>query len=302
MLSSSSPHRPAQWSATIRVCDVVAPRHFGMTLHAPPIAGAAQAGQFVHILPRDAQLVDPLLRRAFSIMAARPEAGEIDILFRAGGSGTTQIASKIPGQILDLIGPLGRPFDLRLFHVKQPAEKDSPTSSIALSPILVGGGVGVPPLVFLGKSLREAQFEPSMLLGARGATEVLGLKPLGALGIPTHIATDDGSLGHHGRVTDLLEQALQNSPRAVVYACGPLPMLRAVAQITARFAVPCQVSLEENMPCGIGVCNGCVVAMKASAMAPEESSQNGAAEYGRYQRVCVAGPALWADEVDWEVR
>lgn len=299
--------------ATILAFQEVAPRHFLMTLSAPNVARAARAGQFVHVLPREARLFDPLLRRAFSIMAARPDTGEIDILFRVEGSGTAQIAAKSAGESLDLIGPLGQPFDLRLFHVKQPEHERQLTpkadillpveweSSADIRPVLVGGGVGVPPLIFLGKTFRAARLEPLTLIGARSAAEVLGVAQLGELRIETRVATDDGSDGHTGRVTELLEIALQNGPRAVVYACGPLPMLRAVAALSARYQAPCQVSLEENMPCGIGVCNGCVVAMKVGASSHQSAAQN-ASDYERYQRVCVAGPALWADRVDWEAK
>lgn len=159
-------------------------------------------------------------------------------------------------------------------------------------PILVGGGVGVPPLIFLGRTLRRQGFEPLMLLGARGIGEVLGRDDLQQLAIETRIATDDGSLGRRGHVTELLEEALQGDAKRVIYACGPWPMLRAVAALAACFQVPCQVSLEENMPCGIGVCNGCVIAMR--------QEEDAASDYGRYQRICMAGPALWADQVDWE--
>ena len=106
--------------------------------------------------------------------------------------------------------------------------------------------------------------------------------------VPVHIATDDGSLGHQGFVTDLLKVELARDKNAVVYACGPLPMLRATARVCADFDVPCQVSLEENMPCGVGVCNGCVVPV---AQAGDD--------YGLYRRICVEGPVLWAHEINW---
>ncbi len=249
-------------------------------------------------------------------MAVRGE--EIDILFRVEGRGTAQIAGKHRGETLDVLGPLGQPFDLSLFHVKQDenqggrqGDEQSGNRAIEMgvrTPILVAGGVGVPPMVFLGATLKAMGIEPLMLIGARSAGEFLGLDDFRQLQIETRTATDDGSAGHAGRVTQLLEFALQTQPRAVVYACGPLPMLRAVAQMAARFGAACQVSLEENMPCGIGVCNGCVVAMKADAEAgceTEGESQKEKAnlkggDYGRYRRICVAGPALWANEVDWE--
>lgn len=288
---SSSPLQPLLVSIT--AIENVAPHHFLFSLRAPKIAQTARAGQFIHVLPRSSQLFDPFLRRAFSLLAAREE--EIDILFRVEGNGTAQIAEKRVGDTLDVLGPLGCAFDTALFHVKQ---KFNP---IPLKPILVGGGVGVPPLVFLGKTFVEAGYAPLMLLGARSASEVLGVKLFDQLHIETRISTDDGSLGQTGRVTELLSYALERDRRAVIYACGPLPMLRAVAGVAARYGAPCQVSLEENMPCGIGVCNGCVVAIKENRIGDQDEKRaNNASDYGRYQRICVVGPALWADKIDWE--
>ncbi|MBW3634891.1 MAG: dihydroorotate dehydrogenase electron transfer subunit [Armatimonadetes bacterium] len=261
----------------------VAPLHFQMSLLAPVIASRALAGQFVHVLPRNAGASDPFLRRAFSIMATRGD--EIDILFRVEGRGTRQLSMLRVGDNLDVLGPLGRPFDLSLFHVKHP-----------LPAILVGGGVGVPPLVFLAQTLHARRITPLTLIGARTASDVVGEGEFSAVGVETRLATDDGSVGHHGRVTHLLEQAMGKLPdgsRAVIYACGPYPMLQAVATVAARYGAPCQVSLEENMPCGIGVCNGCVVAMK-----PKQNE----GDYGRYRRICLEGPALWAHEIEWGKR
>lgn len=290
---------PIQIIAPIVAVQSVAPRHFLFSLHSPEIAQRARAGQFVHVLPRDSASSDPFLRRAFSIMAAHRE--QIEILFRVEGIGTAQLAQKGVGESLDVVGPLGQPFDLRLFHVKQ-GEKPG-----AITPILVAGGVGVPPMVFLGKTLKELGFEPLALIGARGRGELLGVRDFNESQVETRLATEDGSAGLAGRVTQLLEIVLQNHSttrsQAVVYACGPWPMLRAVAGVAATFGVPCQVSLEENMPCGIGACNGCVVAMKRGGEGQRnESALSSGEDYGRYQRVCVTGPALWASEIDWEAR
>jgi dihydroorotate dehydrogenase electron transfer subunit len=187
------------------------------------------------------------------------------------------------GDIIDLLGPLGRPFDLSIFHGKQ---EDLPT------PILVGGGVGVPPMVALGETLTRMNLAPLAIIGARSAPEILCEVQFAALGITPLITTEDGSLGRAGRVTALLEEALERDRNAVVYSCGPFPMLRAVAALAACYGARCQVSMEENMPCGIGVCNGCVVAMLAG--------DSNASDYERYRRICIEGPAVWADEIDWE--
>ncbi len=307
--------RPTQILAPITRVEAVAPRHFLMSLRAPELASQAQAGQFVHLLARDAAQFDPLLRRAFSLLAVRPAPpdlenssldapgnetgdGEIDILFRVEGAVTSQLARKQKGEFIDVIGPLGQPFDLSLFHVKQANAKEQKQEQGR--PILVGGGVGVPPLIFLGETLKRNGQTPLMLLGARRKEEIIGQYHFERLQIETRIATDDGSIGLRGRVTDLLETALQEM-QAVVYACGPLAMLQAVAKVAESCGAPCQVSMEENMPCGIGVCNGCVVPMKARADSRlGEETRTEKTDYERYQRVCVAGPALWSHLVDWE--
>lgn len=273
----AAPGSRAPLLAPVLAIENVAPHHYLLSLHAPSIAATAQAGQFVHILPRVGLENDPFLRRAFSIMAVEGES--IKVLFRVEGRGTTQIARAVPGDHLDILGPLGHPFDLAPFHVKQNAPV----------PILVGGGVGVPPMVFLAKTFLVMGVTPGVLIGARSATDVLGESHFSALGLGVQIATDDGSRGHAGRVTELLEAALGQQQNAVIYACGPLPMLRAVSAVAARFEAPCQVSMEENMPCGIGVCNGCVVAMRETAT-----------DYDRYRRICIQGPAVWSHEIDWE--
>ncbi len=279
---------PLQLLAEVVAIQRVAPHHFRLSLHAPRLAESAQAGQFIHVLPRQGQEYAPLLRRAFSIMATQGE--HLDILFRVGGQGTTKLAQRRVGDLVDILGPLGQPFDTSLFHVKQVETQRRA--------ILVGGGIGVPPMVFLGKSLKEIGVEPLVIIGARSAPEVVGVEDFQQLNLEVRIATDDGTCGHRGRVTDLLEIALgesgentnKNHDKAVIYACGPLPMLRAASALAADYDVPCQVSMEENMPCGIGVCNGCVVAMKGNSLEG----------YERYRRICVSGPAVWSHEIDWE--
>ena len=253
----------------------VAPRHFLFAIECPHVARGARPGQFVHILPaaqadesEGGWSFDPFLRRAFSVMDVRGD--EFNILFRVEGRGTQTLARANEGDGLDLIGPLGNGFSLAR------AER---------SAILVGGGVGVPPMVFTYRALQERGVGVQMLLGARSAKDVLceGRFPNLA------IATDDGSRGYAGRVGDLLNRALQNEPPDIVFACGPYPMLRAVAGLCAARGVECEVSLEENMPCGIGVCNGCIVPMRDA---------NGG-DYGRFRRICVQGPACDAREIDW---
>jgi dihydroorotate dehydrogenase electron transfer subunit len=266
------------------------------------IASGARPGQFVHILPRSAGGgQDPLLRRAFSIMsvakgaAPRPEeqllalteGASFEVLFRVGGRGTSTLARCRLGDELEVLGPLGNGFDL-----------GAPASQAPL--FLVGGGIGVPPLIFAARAVSHETKRPGddsgalpveAFVGARTASEIVGEEILSTVA-RVHLATEDGSRGRRGLVTAVLRERLlaaaDSGARPAVCACGPWPMLRAVALLCAEFSVPCQVSLEENMPCGIGVCNGCVVPVL-----------NAADDYGRFQRICVQGPVLDARVVDW---
>jgi dihydroorotate dehydrogenase electron transfer subunit len=260
----------------------LAPGHFRLTLRAPQIAARARAGQFLHVLTRGSGACDPLLRRAFSVAAVHGPL--LDIVYRVAGRGTALLQERRAGDILDVLGPLGVPFAVR----------NAPL-------LLVGGGVGVPPLAMLAQQEREAaQKAPAAappapitaLLGARCRADLLCLEDFAAGGVAVQAVTDDGSNGRQGLVTELLQKQLSGRdaalPQPVVYSCGPLPMLRAVAALCAQHAVECQVSLEECMPCGVGVCNGCVVALRQADD-----------DYGRYRRICVEGPVMDAREIAW---
>lgn len=318
-----------QYLARIIANEEVATGHYRLRLEAPEIAATARAGQFVHVLPRVAGVYDPLLRRAFSILSVQDTI--FDILFRVQGRGTRSLSSHQSGDSLDIMGPLGVPFFMpdrvlnRSFDAAAVDSIRNQSHALPVQPaatthvILVGGGVGVPPLAMLAAQIEQARASLSAvnalkaprvtaLIGARSRSDVICVDDLESAGARVEIATDDGSCGTQGLVTQLLEAQLESRERehdlpetvkgaaqirdgnqALVYACGPLPMLRAVAAICANRAVPCQVSLEENMPCGVGVCNGCVVRV---AQADDE--------YGYYRRVCVDGPVMWAHEVAWD--
>jgi len=245
---------------------------YRLLVEAAELAQAARAGQFVHILPRQAESTSPMLRRAFSIMTAKN--GRIEVLYRALGRGTALMSRWQAGQQVDLLGPLGRPF----------VEPEYPL-------LLIGGGVGTPPLVMLAwqTRLKQPQLPIKTLIAAKTSAEVLGKEDLLESGVDVTVATDDGSEGHHGFVTELLEKQFMDGNREYsIYACGPLPMLRAVASICEKYERRALLSLEENMPCGIGVCNGCSIPVV-----------NGEGEYGQYSRICVDGPSLWSDQIDW---
>ncbi len=245
---------------------------YRMLIEAPEIAKTAGAGQFVHVLPRQVESTSPLLRRAFSIMTINN--GCIEILYRALGRGTTLMSRWQAGQEIDLLGPLGRPF----------AKPEHPL-------LLIGGGVGTPPLVMLAWQTRQEQpgLTIKALIAAKTASEVLGKDDFLKSDADVAVATDDGSEGHHGFVTELLEQQfMDNQLDYSIYACGPLPMLRAVSSICTKYDRRALLSLEENMPCGVGVCNGCSIPVL-----------NGEGDYGQYSRICVDGPSMWSDQIDW---
>ena len=239
---------------------------YRLTIQAPDIAGAARPGQFVMI--RAGQGYDPLLRRPFSIHQVAA-GSSLQILFKVVGKGTKMLADMERGQSLDLVGPLGQGFTPR---PQQPV-------------CLAGGGVGIAPLLFWAKELLRniAPQEIVVLLGARTREEI---EPMAQdfirLGLPVRIATDDGSLGHHGLVTDLLQE-LPNASWAV-YACGPHPMMRTAVQLCTSRGWDCQVSLETMMACGVAACLGCAV--------PN-------ADGSGYVHVCKDGPVFAADEVAW---
>ena len=197
----------------------------------------------------------PFLPRAFSVL--RASAGRLEFMLEAVGPGTERLCELEPGDGLHVTGPLGLGFP------------DPPGDRRAL---LCGGGVGTAPLaIWQDELLARGQPAPA-LLGFRDADHAPGATLLHN----ARVATDDGSHGHHGLVTDLLADELASGPPAVVYACGPPPMLEAVRALCAARDVPCQLALEAGMACGFGACFGCVVALRA----------------GGYLRLCVDGPVL----------
>jgi dihydroorotate dehydrogenase electron transfer subunit len=261
---------PSVIDAPIVVHCEVAPRHYTLTLHAPPIAEAAQPGQFVQV--RGADWMDPLLPRPFSVMRTHRDTGNIEILYRVVGKGTELMASWRVGETVQVVGPLGNGFRISDFGFR----------------ILVGGGVGVPPMVMLAEQLQKAEGRRQnaviVLQGARTAEQLLCVEDFQRLGVELRLATDDGSRGHHGLVTDLLQSAIRNPQSAMIYTCGPHAMMREVARLCDAHGVPCQAALEAPMPCGFGVCMGCVVKTTD----------------GRYRRVCKEGSVFDANEVVWE--
>jgi len=247
-------------------------------LAAPGIACEVRPGQFVEL--RVSTQVSPFLRLPLSICAADREQGTVDLLYEERGPKTQALAALPPGSHLECLGPLGNGFVL---------------PGTGRRSLLVGGGIGIPPLLFLADELqRHDRSQTVLLAGARSRSRHLPDSLLGRAAGTVLRATDDGSLGHPGPVTDLMEQDLDRGGHAVVYTCGPHAMMAAVAASCLRREVPCQASLEAYMACGYGVCVGCVV-----EVAPDAG--DAASPFGRYRRVCVDGPVFDSRRVLWGV-
>lgn len=242
-----------------------------LSLRAPSIAAQAKPGQFINV--KVGQGFDPLLRRPFSIHQVDDD-GRLQIIFKVIGKGTNALSSLCPGKVVSLVGPLGNTFE------------------IGGDMCLVGGGLGIAPLLFLARTAQEMNpnAKLTVILGARNREELTAMADdFLALGIKPHLATDDGSLGHHGLVTDLMVEVLEDENSWHVCACGPLPMMQNVATICREQGWRCQVSLETTMACGIAACLGCTV----HASATNKTGQT-------YLHVCQDGPIFNASDVQWQ--
>lgn len=251
-----------------------APQQYELILHAPPIAETAQPGQFVMVRPMN--LYAPFWRRPYSIWRANPDKGVFSIFYAVQGAFTELLSMKSVGTTVSVLGPLGNWFR----RVEGVARH-----------ILVAGGVGVPPLSFFATRMMPTLSSTERLLilmGARTRDLLVGLDEFRALGAEVLVSTEDGSHAHAGLVTDLLLETLTEPTASAVYACGPNAMLRVVSEICRAHGVPCQISFDAPMPCGVGACWGCAI--------PVALPDGGV----WYRRACVEGPVFRAEEVLWE--
>ncbi|MFP6667332.1 MAG: dihydroorotate dehydrogenase electron transfer subunit [Pirellulales bacterium] len=252
----------------------------------PEIARRIVPGQFIML--RLADYDDPLIGRPLALYdTVLSETGEpigIDVVYLVMGKMTSRLAMFTPGQSLEVWGPLGNGF------APQPAEHL----------IMVAGGIGQTPFVAVAQEslgLRvygdpPRQVAPAdrvtLCYGARSAEYLAGVEDFQRLGVEVHISTDDGTCGHHGLVTDLLREQLVAAGQSVrIDCCGPEPMMEAVTEIAQEFEVPCRVSLETPMACGIGICFSCVAKVRI-----EDGEWD-------YKRTCVEGPVFEAGEIVW---
>ncbi len=233
-----------------------------------------EPGQFVMLSPGALGSVaryDPLLPRPMAVYRTRIGDGEpqIEILFKVHGRGTALLAELEPGSRVGLVGPLGTPFP------------DPPPGDRAL---VVAGGTGIASVYLLSVGLRARGIPVKVLLGARTARDLMGETDFTASALDLVVATEDGTRGERGLVTNLLIEDLSRDGRACIYACGPTPMMAATAEIASQHGATCWVSLENPMACGFGVCLGCAAPLRN----------------GGFALVCRDGPVLPAHAIAWE--
>lgn len=257
-------HRPGAERATLVSNERVAEAVGRVIFEAPRTAAAIRPGQFVHL--RIAEGTDFMLRRPFSVF--RAEGGRIEVLYQVVGAGTRVLADAAPGAVMDLLGPLGNGWTI---------------PEGASHALVVAGGLGAAPMGMLVEELARLGIATTLAQGAPTKSRLLAGELFEATCRRTSIATDDGSAGTCGFVTELTPELIAADRPDVMFVCGPEPMQRIVAAQAAAANVPCQVSLERLMACGVGACLSCVVSTTA----------------GR-KRACVDGPIFDAAEVLWE--
>ncbi|MFA4858189.1 MAG: dihydroorotate dehydrogenase electron transfer subunit [Candidatus Margulisiibacteriota bacterium] len=274
---------PIQEHARIIDFRKVTENYCQITLSTKYISANALPGQFVTV--RVNSETTPLLRRPFSIYNCSPQREIIDILFDVVGEGTKLLADKEVNDQLDILGPLGKGFEIPQTAPGQTAKNldKAPPHKIA---ILVGGGIGIAPLLYLAKTLKGKIPAVYAIIGARSKNHLIDPAEFTNTGAQVLTCTDDGSAGKRGLAPEfippILEEAKEMARETVIYACGPRPMLKMCAEIAQQYNVPCQISMEEKMACGVGACMGCVVKTRAG-----------------YKKVCDDGPVFKAEEIVW---
>lgn len=231
---------------------------YRMQVHCPEIAEAAQPGNFVQMRLLGGEI---FLRRPFGIADADAGKGTLTFLYRVLGRGTAAFSGLCPGDRVNLLGPLGQGFCRDLEH-----------------PLIVGGGMGLSPLLFYAKSMGK---KADVLMGGKHASEMFWTKLFEPYVQEIHVTTDDGSMGTKGFAVSLLPELLETKKYDAVIVCGPEIMMQKAADLSRAAGIPCQVSLEKRMACGLGACLSCSVD----------------AADGTRKKVCKDGPVFWAEEV-----
>jgi dihydroorotate dehydrogenase electron transfer subunit len=256
--------------------DRLSPDLYHLGLRCPEVASLIRPGQFLMVRIRSG--ADPLLRRPFAVHRLSSPGG-FEILYKVVGYGTELLAGTPRGATLDILGPLGRGFEL-------PVE-NGPV-------LLVAGGIGIAPLPFLAETLIGSGRKGPRILwfGGKAARDLVCVRHFRDLGFVAELVTEDGSFGRRGLVTDHLEDWLsrQEVKPSAIYSCGPYPMQRQVAHLAARLGIPLQVAMEALMACGVGACLGCSLRCRPL--------EGGTDPY--YANVCQHGPVFRGEEILWE--
>ncbi len=292
-----APARASQRLVAVLENVAIARDTYRLRLDDPILARAILPGQFLMIRPAAEGADDPLLGRPFALYDVATDAAGaptgVDVVYLVVGRGTAALAQRRPGERLSVWGPLGNGFG------------PPPSGPV----IFVAGGIGQTPFLALGRwwlgktsyGLQSKGLDPpcpgsaagvsssaTMLYGVRTAALLAGLNDFRQVGIDVEIATDDGSAGYRGSVTELLARRLKQGERpARIVGCGPSPMLAALARLVEPFEIPCEVSLENHMACGFGACFSCVAPIRQ----PDGTID--------LRRVCVEGPVFAASTVEW---
>ncbi|MDQ6930677.1 MAG: dihydroorotate dehydrogenase electron transfer subunit [Candidatus Eremiobacteraeota bacterium] len=258
----------------------LAPGVIVLSLHAPELVYVTRPGHFVMVTPPGGQTAAV----ALGIYEAQDERASI--MFIVAGARTHALAGVAPGATLDLFGPLGNGFDL---------------CAAPRNVAIVAGGVGIASVLLPAQALIAGGARVRLFYGARTESLLVDAQKFNAAGCEVITATDDGTSGHHGFITEVLESS--PDPPELILACGPSPMLRAVSRVSRAAGIPAQLSLEETFACGVGACWGCVVPIdRASAQAPRFpmlSTDGNNSHSPVYARICKEGPVFWAHELRW---
>ncbi len=248
--------------------ELVAPDFYKLDVFVGSMAEEIKPGQFVMV--KVASGLEPFLRRPISINSVNIKERNLSLIYQVIGKGTKLMTNIKRDQNLEIMGPLGQGFTWK------------GTDKTA---VLVGGGCGIAPLVALAQELKANDKDVYVLLGAQTKDRLICEREFNKVGAKVQVATDDGSWGFHGFVTELLERLLAQVKVDQLYCCGPLPMTKIVTKIAEKNSLPCQVSLEERMGCGIGACIGCVC---------KTQDHHGKIDY---KKVCTDGPVFDSREV-----
>lgn len=238
------------------------PQYWRLVFDAPQMVKEVKPGQFVHIRTNEGGL-EPFFRRPFSVYRAQKH---VEIFYDVKGPGTRILSTKCKGDSLDVLGPLGTGFIMPPAAITQVA--------------MIGGGIGVAPMLILSDVLKAKGFDLVLIYGGRSRSHVYPLKEFKDNGVKVHIATDDGSVGYKGRVSGLFDKINHDPKKTFIYTCGPNPMMKAVQDFAAAHKLRGQAACEEIMACALGACLGCSI----------ETTKG-------YKTVCYDGPAFALDEV-----